>query len=213
MPPSEDLSRPGTVWYSFGPERPLPLYTEISTAYHEGFPGHHLQCGLQVALREKLSRFQRVLGFCSGYAEGWALYTERLADELGFYEKPAYRFGMLACQLHRACRVVLDIGAHLEFKIPSDVEFHPGESWTFELGVEMLTDIGGLARDFAESEMTRYLGWPSQAISYKLGEREIMALRREFFVKYPQATLKEFHAKVLGCGSVGLSLLRRIVLS
>ena len=105
MPPSEDLSRPGTIWYSFGPDRPLPLYTEVSTVYHEGFPGHHLQCGLQVALRDKLSRFQRLFAFCSGYAEGWALYTERLADELNFYEKPEYRFWMLACQLHRACRV------------------------------------------------------------------------------------------------------------
>ena len=70
--------------------------------YHEGFPGHHLQCGLQVMLRDKLSRFQRLIAFCSGYAEGWALYTERLCDELNFYEKPEYRFGMLACQLHRA---------------------------------------------------------------------------------------------------------------
>jgi uncharacterized protein (DUF885 family) len=213
MPPSEDLSRPGTIWYSFGPDRPLPLYTEVSTVYHEGFPGHHLQCGLQVALRDKLSRFQRLIAFCSGYAEGWALYTERLADELNFYEKPEYRFGMLACQLHRACRVVLDIGAHLEFPIPKDALFHPGESWTFDLGVEMLSSFAGLTKEFAESEMTRYLGWPAQAIAYKIGEREIMGLRKEFMQKNPQATLKDFHAKVLGCGSLGLDLLRKIVLA
>lgn len=210
--PSEDFSRPGTIFYSLGDNGPFPLFDEISTAYHEGFPGHHLQLGLQVSLTDRLCRFHRVSdGYC-GYAEGWALYAERLMHELGYFEKPDYVLGMLCAQMARACRVVIDIGAHLDLPIPNDSPFHPGERWSFDLGVEMLRDVAQLAPDHAVSEMTRYLGWPGQAISYKVGERVILGLREEERARLGSAfNLKDFHAKVVGSGSVALQILREII--
>lgn len=207
VPPSEDFTRPGTVWYSLDGDGPFGLYDEVSTAYHEGFPGHHLQCGLQVALTKNLSRLHRVAYCYSGFAEGWALYAEQLMRELGYYAKPEYELGMLANQMMRACRVAFDIGAHLDLAIPDDAIFHPGERWTYELGVEMMETLGGMARANAESEITRYLGWPGQAISYKVGQREMLALRDEYLREHP-GELKTFHSKVLACGNVGLELLR-----
>jgi uncharacterized protein (DUF885 family) len=120
---------------------------------------------------------------------------------------------MLICQMIRACRVVIDIGSHLDLPIPNDSPFHPGERWSYELGVEMLETVSGLPRANAESEMTRYLGWPGQAISYKVGERVMLELREEMRRRQGNAfRLKDFHANVLGCGSVGLELLREWVL-
>ncbi len=211
VPPSEDFSRPGTVWYSLHGDGPFPLFDEVSTAYHEGFPGHHLQCGTQVSLTKNLCRVHRMAYMYSGYAEGWALYTEELMHELGYYEKPEYEFGMLANQMMRACRVVFDIGAHLGFPIPKDSFFHPGEPWTFDLGVEMMHTVGGMSVPHARSEVTRYLGWPGQAISYKVGQRVMLDLRDEYLRAHP-GDLKGFHARVLNTGNVGLGLLRGLVL-
>jgi uncharacterized protein (DUF885 family) len=210
VPPSEDLSRPGAVWYSLT-DGPQARWDEVSTAYHEGFPGHHLQVGLQVALREHLCRVHRVAYGYSGYAEGWALYAEALMGELGYYERPEYELGMLANQLMRACRVVFDIGAHLDVPIPADAPFHPGARWSFDLGVELMASVGGMTRATAESEVTRYLGWPGQAISYKVGQRAMLALRADFLAT--GGTLRQFHDRVLGCGNVGLALLRAEVLA
>ncbi len=210
IPPSEDFSRPGTVWYSMSGDGPFRLYDQVSTAYHEGFPGHHLQCGIQVSLTKKLSRLHRLAYGYSGFAEGWALYAEQLMQELGYYEKPEYELGMLANQMVRACRVAFDIGAHLGLPIPPDAIFHPGERWTFELGVEMMTTLGGLGRAHSESEVTRYLGWPAQAISYLVGQRAILALRDEFVGG--GGGLRDFHSRVLACGNVGLDRLRAEVL-
>ncbi|HSO00525.1 MAG TPA: DUF885 domain-containing protein, partial [Candidatus Nanopelagicales bacterium] len=119
VPPSEGFARPGTIWYSPGEATTIPLWGEITTAYHEGFPGHHLQCGLQVCLEGQLSRLHRFLVMYSGYAEGWALYAEQLMHELGYFEKPEYVLGMLAAKLMRAYRVVIDIGMHLDLPIPA----------------------------------------------------------------------------------------------
>jgi uncharacterized protein (DUF885 family) len=210
VPPSEDFSRPGTLFYSLHGDGPFALYDQVSTAYHEGFPGHHLQCGIQVSLTRSLCRLHRVAYGYSGYAEGWALYAERLMGELGRYEKPEYELGRLTNEMIRACRVVFDIGAHLGLRIPADAPFHPGEAWTFELGVEMMRALGGLSPEHAASEVTRYLGWPGQAISYKVGERAILALRGEFLAS--GGTLKDFHTRVLACGNLGLDLLREQVL-
>jgi uncharacterized protein (DUF885 family) len=209
LEPTEDFSRPGSVWWSTGGNQTLPLWDEVSTAYHEGFPGHHLQIGITLTLAEHLSRLHRLLIWYPGYGEGWALYTELLMNELGYLEKPEYVLGMLAAEMLRACRVVIDVGSHLDLPIPNDAPFHPGERWSFDLGVEMLIDFAYLTREYAESEMTRYLGWPGQAISYKVGERVILELRDEFLRR---GDLKEFHARVLGSGPVGLDLLRSLVL-
>ncbi|MBI4951491.1 MAG: DUF885 domain-containing protein [Myxococcales bacterium] len=215
LPPSEDWSRPGTVWYQPGDDHPIPLYGEVSTAYHEGFPGHHLQCGIQVSLRGKLSRLHRVaVESYLGFVEGWALYAERLMEELGYYEKPDYVLGMLSQQMMRACRVVLDIGAHLELELPASSPFRPGARVDYELGVAMLTEVAGLPLDQAESEMTRYLGWPGQAIAYKVGERAILELREEVRRRDGAAfDLRAFHAKLLGNGAVGLATMRELVLA
>lgn len=211
--PSEDYSRPGTVWYSIGDQRAIPLWDEVSTAYHEGFPGHHLQCGVQLSLADRLSRLHRVAIWHPGYGEGWALYAERLMDELGYLEKPEYVLGMLSAEMLRACRVVIDLGLHLGYRIPADAVFHPGEAWTFETAVEMLTNLAFLYPDYATSEVVRYLGWPGQAISYKLGARVMLELRAEWSARRAgEADLKEFHARVLGSGPVGLDHLRELVM-
>jgi uncharacterized protein (DUF885 family) len=211
--PSEDFTRPGRVWYSLVPDEPVPLYDHVSTAYHEGFPGHHLQDGIQVTNSSNLTRLHRQAVWLSGSGEGWALYAERLMDELGFFENPDYEMGYLAGQMLRACRVVIDIGMHLGFEIPPDQPFHPGERWTFDTAVEMLMSYATLGRPYAESEVTRYLGWPGQAIAYKVGERHILdwreQRRRDLGADFD---LKEFHASLLAPGAIGLDLLRPRVL-
>ena len=210
MSPSEDFSRPGSIWYAPGERERLPYWQEVSTAYHEGFPGHHLQVGTTVLQRELLSRFHRTVIWYSGAGEGWALYAERLMDELGFFEKPEYRFGLLASQLFRSVRVVVDIGCHLELEIPDDAPLHPGEAWSYERAVDYMTEIGLQARDVAESEVKRYLGWWGQAISYKVGEREILDIREKCRESsgYDQ---RDFHRRVLEAGGVRLDLLREIM--
>ncbi len=141
--PSEDFTRPGTVWYSLAPDEvaDIPLYGHITTAYHEGFPGHHLQCGTQVALAENLSRLHRLSVWDPGYGEGWALYTELLMHELGYFEKPEYVLGMLGAQMFRACRVVIDIGSHLDLRIPEDeTDFHARVRGSGPVGLAVLRE-------------------------------------------------------------------------
>ncbi len=208
--PSEDFSRPGTVWYSPGEKTAFPLYDEVSTAYHEGFPGHHYQVAMASYLAEHLSRFHRLAVWYPGYGEGWALYCEQLMGELGFYESPEFELGLRINQIHRACRVAIDIGFHCGLPIPADSPFHPGEAWTFETAVSLLTSYAHLEPAYAKSEVTRYFGWPGQAISYKVGERVILGLRDEF-MRRPGATLKQFHSRVVGSGPVGLDHLRELV--
>jgi uncharacterized protein (DUF885 family) len=210
VPPSEDFARPGAVWYPVAGKTHFPLFQEVTTAYHEGFPGHHLQCGIQVALADELSRFQRLMVWYPGSGEGWALYAEHLMGELGYLERPEYVVGLLSSQLFRACRVAVDIGLHLDLPIPDDVSFHPGGRWNYDVAFELLTTRALLDKDDAASEVTRYLGWPGQAISYKLGERAILDLRAEAEAA-GGFDPKAFHARVLGVGSVGLDLLREHV--
>ncbi len=211
--PSEDFTRPGSVWWSIDRNVPTPLYDNVSTAYHEGFPGHHLQVGIQVSLADRLSRMHRLWIWKSGSGEGWALYAERLMDELGYLDRPDYVFGFLAAQMLRACRVVVDIGCHLELAIPEGQPFHPGETWSYELAVEMLQTYATLDKANAESEVKRYLGWPGQAISYKVGEREILELRAEMQAREGEAfDEKAFHRRLLEVGPLGLDLVRRFVL-
>lgn len=207
--PSEDFTRAGSVWWSLTPEGPYPVYDEVSTAYHEGFPGHHLQVGVQVSLAEKLSRLHRLWVWKPGSGEGWALYAERFMNELGFFDKPDYVFGWLSGQMLRACRVVIDIGSHLDLPIPTNQPFHAGERWTFDTAVEMLERYATLATPYAESEVTRYLGWPGQAIAYKVGEKVILDIRDEVERRLGAGfDPKTFHARLLEVGPVGLDLLR-----
>ena len=212
--PSEDFSRPGTVYWSKGDQQEIPLFDEVTTAYHEGFPGHHLQVGLQLTAGDRFSRMQKVMIWYSGSGEGWALYAEDLMEELGYLEKPDYIMGKLASEMLRACRVVIDIGSHLELAIPENQPFHPGEQWGFDLGVEMLDDYAAQDHAISISEMNRYLGWPGQAISYKVGQQAIRDLRSgersRLGSGYDQ---KAFHARLLEIGAVGLDTLRAHVRS
>jgi len=158
----------------------------------------------------RLSRYQKMLVWYPGSGEGWALYAEDIMEELGYLEKPDYLMGKLAGEMLRACRVVIDIGSHLGLPIPAGQPFHPGEPWTFETAVEMLVDYAAQARDVAESEVIRYLGWPGQAIAYKVGQQAIRDMRAEAARRHGAAfDLKAFHARLLEFGAVGLDVLRR----
>nr|WP_313896196.1 DUF885 domain-containing protein [Streptomyces sp. YIM 98790] len=176
--------------------------------YHEGVPGHHLQLAQWRYVADRLSAFQISLGQVSATTEGWALYAERLADELGLLTDPAHRMGYLENQILRAIRVVIDIGMHLELRIPAGEEFHPGEVWTPELAEEFLNAHSGMSEAFNHSEIVRYLGVPGQAISYKLGERAWLAgretARRSAAERGERFDLKSWHMAALSLGSLGL---------
>ncbi|MCY3505029.1 MAG: DUF885 domain-containing protein [Chloroflexi bacterium] len=206
--PSEDFSRPGRTWYPTGGKTRFPLWGEVSIAYHEGVPGHHLERGNTRLL--DLSRFQRLIGDCSGYVEGWALYAERLMGELGYLEVPDYKVGLLASQALRTVRVIIDIGMHLELAIPEGQPFHPREVWTPELGDEFARTRSHFPADFIASEIDRYLGLPGQAISYKVGERYWLAAREEARRSLGDAfDLTTFHREALAMGPMGLGLLAK----
>lgn len=204
-PPAEDFSRPGVTWFPTQGRTHFPTWEHVSTWYHEGVPGHHLQLAQWVLVQQDLSRFQTTLGWVSANCEGWALYAERFMDELGFFKDPGRRVGFLVGQQLRAVRVVIDIGMHLELEIPTGQPFHPGERWTPELGREFLLAHGGSDTAFLESEIVRYLGMPGQAIGYKLGERVWLAGRAEANRRHGDAfDLKAWHMAALGQGSLGL---------
>ncbi len=210
--PSEDLSRPGGVWYAIGDQKVFPTYQHLSTAYHEGFPGHHLQIATATYGKDRLTRYQRTMMWYPGFGEGWAMYAEVLMGELGFLSDPKFYFGMLAKQLYRASRVVVDIGLHLRLAIDSSSPTYAGEPWSFERAVDFMETYGFRTRDQARDEVLRYLGWPAQAISYKVGERAILdlrsAMRRQLGADFE---LRRFHKAVIGHGTVPLGLLSEVV--
>ncbi len=199
-PPTDNFTRRGIIFYKKEANKPIPIMNEISTAYHEGFPGHHLQLSIQVANKDKLSDISRLMTNYSGYPEGWALYVEYFMYEMNFYSKPEYVLGMLYNSMMRACRIVIDIGLHLELKIPDNFYFNSGKKWNYDLGVNMLTSIAGLSVNYAKAEMTRYCGIPGQAISYKIGEQIIRNLREKYMNNVPNAKLKDFHQLILSKG-------------
>ncbi|MFI5627765.1 DUF885 domain-containing protein [Nocardioides sp. NPDC051685] len=210
--PSEDFSRPGRMWWSV-PESVTSFGTwrELTTVYHEGVPGHHLQIAQTAYRAELLNRWQRLMCWVSGHGEGWALYAERLMDDLGYLDDPGDRLGMLDGQSFRAARVIIDIGMHLELRIPEDnpFGFHPGEVWTPELGREFIGQHCLMEDAFLDFEVARYLGWPGQAPSYKVGERIWLQAREDARARAGAAfDLKAFHRAALDLGSLGLDPLR-----
>ncbi|MFJ9688493.1 DUF885 domain-containing protein [Streptomyces bacillaris] len=203
--PSEDFSRPGRTWLPTMGETRFPVYDLVSTWYHEGVPGHHLQIAQWTHVADSLSRYQASVGMVSANAEGWALYAERLMDELGFLSDAERRLGYLDAQMMRACRVIVDIGMHLQLEIPADSPFHPGERWTPALAQEFFGNHSGRPADFVESELTRYLSMPGQAIGYKLGERAWLLGRENARAAHGAAfDLKSWHMAALSQGSLGL---------
>lgn len=203
--PSEDFSRPGRTWLPTMGETRFPVYDLVSTWYHEGVPGHHLQLAQWAHVAENLSRYQATIGIVSANAEGWALYAERLMDELGFLKDAERRLGYLDAQMMRALRVIVDIGMHLELEIPADSPFRPGERWTPDLAQEFYDAHCSRPTDYVASEMTRYLSIPGQAIGYKLGERAWLLGRENARRRHGEAfDAKAWHMAALSQGSLGL---------
>jgi uncharacterized protein (DUF885 family) len=211
--PAEDFSRPGRMWWAV-PEGidSFSTWKEVTTVYHEGVPGHHLQVAQNAYRADLLNRWQRLLCWISGHGEGWALYAERLMDDLGYLSDPGNRMGMLDAQVLRAIRVIIDIGMHLQLEIPADNPngFRPGERWTPQAGLEFL--MANLATDepTLRFELDRYLGWPGQAPSYKIGERIWLQARDEARQRAgDDFDLRRFHAAALDLGPMGLDPLRQ----
>lgn len=203
--PSEDFSRPGRTWLPTMGQTRFPVYDLVSTWYHEGVPGHHLQLAQWTYVAKDLSRYQASIGGVSANMEGWALYAERLMDELGFLADPEERLGYLDAQMMRAARVIVDIGMHLELEIPADSPFHPGERWTPALAEEFFGMHSSRPADFVASELIRYLSMPGQAIGYKLGERAWLLGREMARERHGDAfDLKAWHMAALSQGSLGL---------
>ncbi len=211
--PSEDFSRPGRMWWSVpdGIEDFHP-WREVTTVYHEGVPGHHLQVAQTALRKDVLNRWQRLMCWVSGHGEGWALYAERLMDELGYLDDPADRLGMLDAQAFRAARVIVDIGMHLELEIPRDnpFGFQPGERWTPDLGLEFMRQHSAMEDSFIKFEVNRYLGWPGQAPSYKVGERIWLDARAQAQARAgADFDLATFHRQALDLGALGLAPLQQ----
>ncbi|MGW3200561.1 DUF885 domain-containing protein [Streptomyces sp. NPDC001118] len=204
--PSLDFSRPGRTYLPTLGQQTFPTWEIVSTWYHEGVPGHHLQTARWTAAAGHLSHYQITLGAVSANKEGWALYAERLMDELGFLTDPARRLGYLDKQMLRIIRVIIDIGMHLELAIPAGSGFHPGERWTPDLATAFMAAHHGSDTARRTSEIDRYLGWPGQAIGYKLGERAWLqgreASRRRLGTDFD---LRTWHMNALTQGSLGLA--------
>ncbi len=207
--PTDDFSRPGRMWWSI-PEGvdEFDTWRETTTVYHEGVPGHHLQIGQAVYNRAQLNSWRRLLAGTSGHAEGWALYAERLMEELGYLDDPADKLGMLDGQRMRAARVVLDIGVHLG-------KIHPetGAVWTSDDAYRFMRKNVNMNDGFVTFEVNRYLGWPGQAPSYKVGQRIWEQIRDAYQAKEGAAfSNKVFHKNALDLGGVGLDTLKAALL-
>ena len=196
-PPTPDGSRPG-IYYANGYDLPSRRYTMLATTtFHEAVPGHHFQITLDME-NEHLNTFRRLGARMVGgsFVEGWGLYSERLADEMGLFRDEAERFGMLDAQAWRAARLVVDTGLH-------------ALRWPRQRSIDFLK-VAGLSETDAVIETDRYICWPGQALTYKIGQREIQRLRSELTARDGSAfDLRAFHDAVLGHGSLPLATLAR----
>lgn len=207
--PSDDFSRAGRMWWSV-PEGVTEFNTwrETTTVYHEGVPGHHLQIGQAVYNRATLNTWRRQLAGTSGHAEGWALYAERLMEQLGYLDDPGDRLGMLDGQRMRAARVVLDIGVHL-----GKPKLAGSGVWEYDYALDFMSKNVNMNEGFVKFEVNRYFGWPGQAPSYKVGQRIWEQIRDELKRREGAAfDIKEFHRKALDIGGVGLDTLKATLL-
>ncbi|MFJ5955619.1 DUF885 domain-containing protein [Paenarthrobacter sp. NPDC092416] len=207
--PSDDFSRPGRMWWSVpAGEDTFTTWSETTTVFHEGVPGHHLQVATATYRRELLNNWRRNVCWVSGHGEGWALYAEQLMLELGYLKDPGDHMGMLDGQRMRAARVVFDIGVHLQLPVP---ERWGSGTWTPEKGFDFLKANLDISEGQLQFEFARYLGWPGQAPSYKVGQRLWEQIRAELETR-EGFDLKSFHSRALNIGSVGLDVLRRALL-
>jgi uncharacterized protein (DUF885 family) len=208
-PPDAGLTRPGRVWWTVpAGQESVATWREVSTVHHEGVPGHHLQHAITFGLTG-LHPWQRLLCQVHGYAEGWAHHSEQLAVDLGLVPDPGDRLGVVFARLWRACRVVVDLGLHLDLPIPAANGVVEADRWTPGLGVDVLRTVAEVDPDTARFEVDRYLGWPGQALAFTVGAR----LWREACVDAETRAagafdLREFHGTALGLGPMGLGPLR-----
>jgi uncharacterized protein (DUF885 family) len=204
--PSDDFSRPGRMWWSVPVGvTEFDTWRETTTVYHEGVPGHHLQVAQATYVKETLNAWRRLASWTSGHGEGWALYAERLMDELGYLDNPADRLGMLDGQRMRAARVVLDIGVHL-----GKPRLDGSGTWDFDYALDFMGKNVNMSEEFVKFEVTRYFGWPGQAPSYKIGQRIWEQVRDEYATKKGDGfDIKLFHKTALNLGGLGLSTLQK----
>lgn len=193
-PPAGDGTSPGTYMINTYRPETRPRYEAQALAFHEAVPGHHLQIALAQEL-PGLAEFRKHAGV-TAYVEGWGLYSERLADEMGLYDGDVDRLGMLSYDAWRCCRLVVDTGMH-------------ALGWTRQRAIDFMIANTLLQKEDAENEVDRYIVWPGQALAYKLGQLEIEKLRAEAKeAKGAAFDLREFHDRVLEVGPVSLALLR-----
>ncbi|MFM1779031.1 MAG: hypothetical protein RIS51_176 [Actinomycetota bacterium] len=204
--PSDDFSRPGRMWWSVpAGVTEFDTWRETTTVYHEGVPGHHLQIAQAIVNREELNSWRRLASWSSGHGEGWALYAERLMEELGYLSDPADRLGMLDGQRMRAARVVLDIGVHLE-----KPRLDGTGKWDFDYALNFMASNVNLEMDFVKFEVNRYFGWAGQAPAYKVGQRIWEQIRDDYKARKGAGySIREFHKQALALGGLGLDTLRR----
>ena len=189
--------QPGVHWLNTSAPETRTRYEYEALAFHESVPGHHLQFALAQEL-EELPRFRR-FGYVTAFSEGWALYTERLADELGLYSGDLERFGMLSFDSWRACRLVVDTGLHQL-------------GWSRDQAVDYLLANSALTRTNVENEVDRYVAWPGQSLAYMVGRLELVRLRELAQARLGgRFDLRAFHDVVLGTGGVPLSVLAEVV--
>ncbi len=207
--PDPGGTRPGRVWWSVPPgTTSVPTWREVSTVHHEGLPGHHLQFAVTQGIAE-LHPWQRYLCHIHGYAEGWAHYSEQLAVDLGLLEDDAEQLGVYGAQLWRAARIVIDLGLHLGYPIPPGTGLTSETSWTPEVAVQFLHHVAGVDLATAGYEVDRYLGWPGQALAFKVGAKLWTQARSEQQQLLGNAfNQKEFHMTALRLGPMGLDPLR-----
>jgi uncharacterized protein (DUF885 family) len=195
--PSADGKRPGTYMINTYMPETRPRYEAEALAFHESVPGHHLQISIAQELTG-IPEFRKHQGV-TAFVEGWALYTEHLADEMGLYSSDVDRLGMLSFDAWRACRLVVDTGIH-------------SMGWSRQKAIDYMTENSLLAENNIVNEVDRYITWPGQALAYKLGQREILSLRAEAKEKLgARFDIKAFHDAVLGNGAVALPVLRQQV--
>jgi uncharacterized protein (DUF885 family) len=195
--PAADGSRPGSYYINTTAPETRPRYEAEVLAFHEAVPGHHLQIAIAQEL-EGLPAFRRLAG-PTAYAEGWGLYTERLSEEMGLLTGDLDRFGILSFDAWRACRLVVDTGLH-------------AFGWSRDAAIAFMVEHTALAENNIVNEVDRYLAMPGQALAYKLGQREIVALRDQGRAALGDAfDIRAFHDVVLGQGAVGLGTLRTVV--
>ncbi|MGH9225585.1 MAG: DUF885 domain-containing protein [Acidimicrobiales bacterium] len=199
-PPPADGSRGGTYYVNTDRPENKARYETASIAFHEAIPGHHLQLAISTELTEVPS-FRRFSLANTAYVEGWALYAERLAEEMGLYVDDLERIGMLACDSIRACRLVVDTGLH-------------ALGWSRSQAIKFMAANSPVSVEEVAVEVDRYIGMPGQALAYKMGQREIIRLREDARCRLgPAFDIRGFHDAVLGSGAVRLPLLADLVSS